>query len=482
MRTSHDLPGDGGHGSADPSRADPGRAHTGDADPGAPALGAGEGWSPTRAAVVLGVLWGLAAMGTSATSVVVGPLAADLGLGTSGAAWVLTAFALTFAASTAVFGRIADVVGPRTPFLVGGALLAAGAVVSASAPDFVVLICGRLLQGVGAGAIPVLTSTVLSARFSGRDRAVALGRSNSVVLVITSIGPLAGGVLGVLVGWRGPFLLPVLALALLPFAARLAPAHGTGGRFDGVGAALVAVSAALLLALVQTVGDPSAVTLVAGGLLLPALVATVLWVRLHPDGFVPARVVGDDAVVRSGLAGAGMPVVYFAGLVAVPLQLASQGWDPFENGLLLLPGALLGAAVSFNSARVLARLGRRGTAVLGLSLSAAGALVSAGVFLSPWLAGVGFVGLTVGYALAQPSLVGAVAAAVPDELRGAALGLFTLTFFIGAGLGSAVVGGLGDVIGLSGALAVAVVGPVTGVAVLLSAKPSAAWGGRAGDA
>ena len=453
--------------------------------PSAPALGSGPtgpAWSPTRAAVLLGILWGLASMGTSATSVVIGPLADDLGLGTSGAAWVLTAFALAFAASTAVFGRVADSVGARTPFLVGGAMLAVGAAVSAAAPDFVVLILGRLLQGLGAGAIPVLTTTVLSSRFAGRDRAVALGRTNSVVLVLTSAGPLIGGALGVLVGWRGSFLLPLLVLLLLPLAARLAPARGTGGRFDAVGAALVAVTAAALLGLVQTVGDPGPVTVVTGLLALPLLVAMVLWVRRHPDGFVPAEVLRDQAVVRAGVAGAGMPVVYFAGLVAVPLQLAQQGWDPFENGLLLLPGALVGATVSFNSARVLARLGRRGTAMLGLSLSGTGALVSAGVVLSPWLAGVGFVGLSTGYALAQPALVGTVAAAVPERLRGAALGLFTLTFFIGAGLGSAVVGGLGDLIGLSGALVVAVGAPVVGVLVLATARRSAAWGGRAGDA
>lgn len=443
---------------------------------------AGTTWSPTRAAVLLGILWGLASMGTSATSVVIGPLADDLRLGTAGAAWVLTAFALSFAASTAVFGRVADVVGPRTPFLVGGAMLATGAAVSAAAPDFVVLVLGRLLQGLGAGAIPVLTTTVLSARYAGRDRAVALGRTNSVVLVLTSAGPLVGGALGVLVGWRGPFLLPLLVLPLLPLAARLAPAHGTGGRFDAVGATLVAGTAAVLLGLVQTVGDPGPVTVVTGVLALPLLVALVVWVRRHPDGFVPAEVVHDQAVVRAGVAGAGMPVVYFAGLVAVPLSLAEQGWDPFENGLLLLPGALLGAAVSFNSARVLGRLGRRGTAVLGLSLSAAGALVSAGVVMSPWLAGLGFVGLSTGYALAQPALVGTVAAAVPERLRGAALGLFTLTFFLGAGLGSAVVGGLGDVLGLAGALAVAVTAPVAGVVVLATARRSAAWGGRSGDA
>ncbi len=131
--------------------------------------------------------------------------------------------------------------------------------------------------------------------------------------------------------------------------------------------------------------------------------------------------------------------------------------------------------MSFNSGPVVARLGRRGTAVLGLSLSALGALVASGTGLSPWLAGVGFVGLSTGYALAQPALVGSVAAAVPEELRGSALGMFTLVFFVGAGLGSAVVGGFGDVLTLPGALAVAVVGPVVGTLLLLTAPPSAAW-------
>ena len=49
------------------------------------------------------------------------------------------------------------------------------------------------------------------------------------------------------------------------------------------------------------------------------------------DGFVPAEVVRDQAVVRAGVAGAGMPVVYFAGLVAVPLQLAAAGLGPVRE-------------------------------------------------------------------------------------------------------------------------------------------------------
>ncbi len=442
----------------------------------------GPGWSPTRAAVGLGILWGLAAMGTSATSVVLGPLSQDLGLSTAGSAWVLTSFALALAASTAVWGRVADSVGTRTPFLVGGVMLAIGAGLSSLAPSFELLVLGRLLQGLGAGAIPVLSTTTLSARYSGPDRSVALGRSNSVVLVLTSLGPLLGGTIGVLVGWRGSVLLPVLALALLPVAYQLAPSRGTGARVDALGAGLVASAAAAVLVTVQTVGQPGPLTLVSAVLAVPLLALVVVRVRRHPHGFVPLAVVREDVVVRAGVAAAAMPVVYFAGLVAVPLVLAGQGWDPMQNGLLLLPGALMGALVSFNGARVVGRLGRRSTAVLGLLLSTVGALVAATVGFSPWLAGLGFVGLSTGYALAQPSLVGSVAAAVPGEVRGAALGLFTLVFFTGSGLGSALVGGLGDLVTLPGALALASVAPAFAVVVLLTARPSAAWGGRTGDA
>ncbi|MGF1662957.1 MAG: MFS transporter [Kineosporiaceae bacterium] len=447
--------------------------------PPAPTAGTGAArrWTPTSAALVLGGMWGLAALGSASTSVVLGDLAADLGLGTAATAWVFTVFALGFAAATPVFGRVADALGPRTPYVVGTGLLALGAVLSAAASTLPLLLAGRAVQGVGAGAIPVLATMILSARFSSEDRAIALGRTNSLVVMLSSAGPLLGGVLGAVGGWRPPFALPLVAVALLPAAVRLAPGRGSGGRVDLRGSALVAATAAVLLGLVQSLGTggPAVAAL---GLGLPLLVAaTVLHVRARPDGILPVAVSRSAAVTRAAIGGATMPTLYFAALVAVPLELSSRGWTPWENGLLLLPGALAGAAVSFNSAPVLRRLGRRRAAVLGLALAGIGGLVSAGIGMWALLPGVGFVGMAAGYALAQPALAGTVAAAVDEEFRGAALGVFTLSFFVGAGLGSALVGGLGDVLGLSGALGVAATAPLIGVAVLVTARPSSAWGG-----
>lgn len=430
-------------------------------------------WSPTAAALVLGALWGLGAMGTSAASVVLGELREDLQADVSAVAWVLTIFALTFAAATPVFGRLADTFGPRRPYVVGVVLLSLGALVAATASNLPVLLLGRAIQGVGAGSVPVLTSAILSARFVGHDRAVAFGRANSAVVVLVGMGPIVGGVLGTLGDWRVPLALPVLALLVLPVTYRLAPARGTGARVDLLGAALVAGTSASLLILVQTAAAPSPTTLLAA--IGTPVLAALLWrqIRRVPDGFLPAELVGNPTVRRASLAAAAMPVVYFASLIAVPLYLADQGWTPLDNGLLLLPGALLGAAVSFSSARVVARLGRIGTARLGLGISLVGALGVASLGLHPGLAGIGFLGLASGYALAQPSLVGEVAAAVPDRLRGGALGVFNLVFFIGAGLGAAIIGGLGATMPLGAAMFVTALAPIGALVALRRITPAA---------
>lgn len=430
------------------------------------------GWTPTSAALALGTLWGLAAMGTSAASVVLGDLRADLGVGVSAVAWVLTIFALTFAAATPIFGRLADAVGPRRPYIVGVALLGVGALISATAPTLEALLLGRAVQGIGAGSIPVLSSAILSLRFAGADRTVAFGRVNSAVVVLASFGPVIGGVLGTLGGWRLPFALSLLALLILPLTYRLAPLGGTGEAVDVIGAGLVAGTAATGLILVQTLTSLGPVT-VAAAVAAPVL-GWLLVRRIHrrPDGFLPAELAGNRILLRLSIAAASMPVVYFASLIVLPLELAQRGWSPLANGLLLLPGAVIGSTISFNSARAVARWGRTGSARLGLSGSLVGAFGVAAVGVHPALAAVGFIGLAGGYALAQPTLVGEVSVVVPQHLRGGALGLFNLVFFIGAGLGAAIVGGLAGAVGLTGALLVTALAPLLGVALLSTYRPT----------
>ena len=79
---------------------------------------------------------------------------------------------------------------------------------------------------------------------------------------------------------------------------------------------------------------------------------------------------------------------------------------------------------------------------------------------------VAVVGVTFSFGLGQPALMEAVGDAVTDDVRGVALGIATLFFLVGGGVGSAVVGGLGDVLGMPPALLLLAVLPLVGLVAL----------------
>jgi hypothetical protein len=87
------------------------------------------------------------------------------------------------------------------------------------------------------------------------------------------------------------------------------------------------------------------------------------------------------------------------------------------------------------------------TVVAALVVAAGGAQIGSAVLLV-----LAVVAVTFAFGLGQPALMSVVGSAVPDDVRGVALGLATLMFLVGGGVGSAVVGGLGPVVGMPGSL------------------------------
>src|SRR6478672_2529321 len=129
-----------------------------------------------RISLLVGLLFGLAGMGSSSAAIALPVLASDLGVSTGVSAWAISLYALMLAVATAVYGRVSDLVGLRLPLLVGVTLMTAGALAGALSPDFGVLLAARVLQGAGAAAVPTLGVALVSARFTGSARGFALGR------------------------------------------------------------------------------------------------------------------------------------------------------------------------------------------------------------------------------------------------------------------------------------------------------------------
>ncbi len=426
-----------------------------------------------RVAGLVGLLFGLAGMGSAAVAVTLPAIADDLGLSTGGSAWIISLYALMLAVATAVYGRVADLAGIRLPLTVGVGLMASGAVLGALAPSYPVLLAARVLQGAGAASVPVLGMAIVSAKYDGAVRTAALGRVAGTAAAVTALGPLAGGGVADLLSWRAVVALPALGLLVVPVLWRAVPTTGSGARLDLLGALLVATTAAGLVLLVQS---PSAgvVVAVAGALLLTLGVPSVAArVRSRPQGFLPLVVVRNATVVRSALSSSAVPAAWFALLIAVPAVLVSRGWSPLNVGLALVPSALTGILAPRLAAPVLVRLGSaRSLAVSGtlaaiaLVVAALGASVSSPGAAAPVLV-LAVVLVTFAFGLGQPALMAAVGDAVPAEVRGVALGIATLVFLVGGGVGSAVVGGLAEVLGMRTSLLLLTLLPVAGVLVVL---------------
>jgi MFS family permease len=421
-----------------------------------------------RISLTLGLLFGVATMGTSSAAVALPEVADHFGVGIGTATWTISLYALMLGVTTAIHGRLSDLVGIRLPMIIGVGLMAGGAVAAAMAPSFDVLLVARLFQGAGAAAIPTLGVAAVSARYDGAVRGLALGRLAAITAALSALGPLVGGLIEAQWGWRGVMALPALGLLLVPLVWQALTTDGSGARLDLVGAALVTAAAAGLVLLVQSPSTGVWIAVAGALLMMVGMPLSASWVRRRPHGFLPLEVVRNPVVVRSSLAAAVVPASWFAILIAVPAVMAHAGWEPWQVGLLMVPGAILSLAMPQVAGRLLARVGGAASLVVaGLTSAVALLLVSLGAQLvsAPVLV-VAVVLVCVAFGIGQPALMASVGNAVHQEVRGVALGVATLTFLVGGSIGSAVVGGLGEAVSIPLSLLLLAVLPLLALLVI----------------
>jgi len=163
-----------------------------------------------------------------------------------------------------------------------------------------------------------------------------------------------------------------------------------------------------------------------------------------------------------------VPAAWFALLVGVPAVLVGHGWEPWQVGTLLLPGAAFALWVPRHVGPLLERFGApRCLAVSGLVAAAALVLAAVGTAVpAAWALVPAVILATIGFGIGQPALMASVGDAVTHDVRGVALGVATLLFLVGGSIGSAAVAGLGDLVGVPGSLAILAAFPLAGIAVL----------------
>lgn len=119
--------------------------------------------------------------------------------------WSVAAYLLGAIVAGVCSGRLSMELGLRPAIAVSGLAYAAGCVVSAVAPDFFIFVAGRLVQGLGAGAIAALCYVAINQIFPERLWVRVIAALAGVWGVATVLGPLIGGVFAQIDWWRGAF-------------------------------------------------------------------------------------------------------------------------------------------------------------------------------------------------------------------------------------------------------------------------------------
>lgn len=360
---------------------------------------------------------------------------------------IVFGYSTSFAIMTAAFGPLARRFGLGRCLAIGVVLVAVGAALAVVAVNLPMLIGARVLQGFGAGAIPTLSMALISRRLSGPARARALGINVAAVGMGFAGGPLVGGALLEAFGWRGAMALGLFVAPAALLFQRLAPEPGDpDAPLDPVGMVLLALGVG---GLVLTVNRLPVLGLGAPIALLAALTAAI-WVALiarSRNRTAPALPIAElrESVLRRAMALGYVGQTAFFGILVLAPIVAARVHDiqRFRLGLLLLPMALLIAFVSPRNGRLAARIGRRATTALSLSVIglAATFLAWQGAGAPVTVLEAGLLAAGAGFGLLSAPLVNEVSSHFPDARRPIALGAYNLAFFLGSASGAAIATG-----------------------------------------
>ena len=161
----------------------------------------------TLAAVAFGLF--MIMLDNTVVNVALPAIQKDLGADLSALEWIVTGYALTFAAVMLTGGKLADLLGRRLIFVIGLAIFTLSSLACGLAGSEEVLIGARIVQGVGAALMNPATLSIISATFPPQQRGMAIGIWAGVSALALAIGPLVGGLLTQHASWHWIFFINI---------------------------------------------------------------------------------------------------------------------------------------------------------------------------------------------------------------------------------------------------------------------------------
>ncbi len=414
---------------------------------------------------------------TSILNVALPNIQQDLHVSAALLPWSSVAYTTAFACLLLASGAAADRFGAPRLYRVALSCFAAISLLCAAAPNIGLLIASRALLGVAAaGMVPASLALLVSVYSDPGARVRAIGSWAAVSSIGLLAGPLLGGLLVTVGGWRLVFLvnppIAALSLALIAGVANSRPATVRPLDRPGVALSIVAL-ACLTFGLIDggTNGwsHPAPIVGVAAGILALAVLAWVERRVRHP--VLPPALLARRPIRNDMLAACVATLVFYGMLFTLTLWYERErGFSALATGLAFVPMTLPMCVLPKFTGQLVARFGARQLILFGLTADVLAGLMLAGVGHNgplPWVFAAE-AALVLASTTAIPAAMAHMGSAAPPEYAGSAQGALNAGRQAGSALGVALLGPL---------TSLHVAGPILAVVSVLTLA-CIAWPGR----
>lgn len=284
--------------------------------------------------------------------------------------------ALVIPLSAYLMGRF-----PTRKLFIGGlCIFLAGTILAACAPVFILLLLGRMLQASATGFVMPMVFSLILVIFPRERRGSAMGLVSLIIGFAPAVGPSVSGVLVESIGWRALFVV-VSVLTIIVIVAALVKLQVQGDfertTFDKLSVVLCSFGLLLLLYGLSSVTSTTNLPLVLA-MIVAGAVLMVFFVRRQfklPVPFLRVQVLKTKnyrttvitvACFQAALVGCG---------VLLPIYLQNLlGASPLQTGIIMLPGAVIGAITAMLAGRLFDKMGVRKLVVPGTLLAVVGGI------------------------------------------------------------------------------------------------------------
>ncbi|MCL8495032.1 MFS transporter [Apilactobacillus sp. F1] len=291
--------------------------------------------------------------------------------------WITTSYLLVLSSVIPISKFLKERYTVKSLFVFSGIMFLIGLIVDATAPSFAFILLGRIIQGIGTGiALPLMFNIILDNVPVSR-LGFMMGVGSLITAAASAIGPTFGGVIVNTLGWRYIFifLIPVLLIALslgIFSIPKINQGDLAKNRFDYGGFILVVIT---FFGLIIGISNISTADIISVNTLLPILIgiiSLVIFIRIQSRKHQPLLNVN---ILKNSAYSKYLLAFFINQLIILGLAFVVPNYVQIINhssssvaGLILLPGAILGAIISPLSGALLDKLGAKKPILAGSGL------------------------------------------------------------------------------------------------------------------